>query len=40
MQHFAIDTVFQPPLFMISSTTIPVSNVLGEPPTRKECIMK
>ena len=37
---YAVDSVFQPPVFMISSTTVPVRNVLGEPLTRKECIMK
>ena len=38
--YYAIDSVFQPPIFMISSTAAPVRNVLGEPHTRKKYIMK
>ena len=38
--YYAIDSVFQPPIFMISSTATPVSNLLGELPTRNECIME
>ena len=40
MLYFAIDSVFQPPMFMISSTTVPVRNVREETPTRQECIIK
>ena len=29
--YYAIDSIFQPPIFMISSTAAPVRNVLGEP---------
>ena len=34
------DSVFQLPIFMISSTAVPASDLLREPPRRKECIVK
>ena len=32
--------VFHPPIFMISSTAVPANDLVTEPPTRKECIVK
>ena len=40
MHYVATDSVFQPPIVMISSTAVPASFLLGEPPTRKKCIVK
>ena len=40
MQYVATDSVFQPPIVMISSTVLPARVLLGEPPTRKKCIVK
>ena len=36
----ATDYVFQAPRFIISSTAVPARDLLREPPTRMECIVK
>ena len=38
--YSAIDYVFQTPIFMVSSTAAPVSNVLEATLTLHECLMK
>ena len=40
MEYLATDYVFQRPIFMISSTAVPASDLLREPPMRKERIVK